>query len=87
MFLSKLGFSELVQRLFEKMTFFLVDPLIKYIFILVNGGGVVRRRREQREEDDHHGQVKLGSQLASQTQIGGQPPEFPHQEGGSRRAW
>jgi hypothetical protein len=27
MFLSKLGYSELVQRLFEKMTFFLVDPL------------------------------------------------------------
>jgi hypothetical protein len=25
MFLSKLGYSELVQRLFEKMTFFLVD--------------------------------------------------------------
>ena len=25
--LSKLGYSELVQRLFEKMTFFLVDPL------------------------------------------------------------
>jgi hypothetical protein len=28
MFLSKLGYSELVQRLFEKMTFFLVDPLV-----------------------------------------------------------
>ena len=27
MFLSELGYSELVQRLFEKMTFFLVDPL------------------------------------------------------------
>jgi hypothetical protein len=27
MFLSKLGYSELVQRLFEKMTFSLVDPL------------------------------------------------------------
>ncbi len=27
MFLSKLGYSELVQRLFETMTFFLVDPL------------------------------------------------------------
>ena len=27
MFLSKLGYSELVQRVFEKMTFFLVDPL------------------------------------------------------------
>ena len=27
MFLSKLGYSELVQRLFEKMTFFLMDPL------------------------------------------------------------
>ena len=27
MFLSKLRYSELVQRLFEKMTFFLVDPL------------------------------------------------------------
>ena len=27
MFLSKLGYSELVQRIFEKMTFFLVDPL------------------------------------------------------------
>jgi len=27
MFLGKLGYSELVQRLFEKMTFFLVDPL------------------------------------------------------------
>ena len=25
--LSKLGYSELVQRLFEKMTFFLMDPL------------------------------------------------------------
>jgi hypothetical protein len=29
MFLSKLGYSELVQRLFEKMTFSLVDPLIE----------------------------------------------------------
>ena len=28
MFLSKLGYSELIQRLFEKMAFFLVDPLI-----------------------------------------------------------
>ena len=28
MFLSKLGYSESVQRLFEKMTFFLVDPLV-----------------------------------------------------------
>ena len=27
MFLNELGYSELVQRLFEKMTFFLVDPL------------------------------------------------------------
>jgi hypothetical protein len=27
MFLSELGYSELVQRLFEKMTFFHVDPL------------------------------------------------------------
>jgi len=27
MFLSKLGYSELVQRLFEKMTIFLVAPL------------------------------------------------------------
>jgi hypothetical protein len=28
MFSSKLGYSELVQRLFEKMTFFRVDPLV-----------------------------------------------------------
>ena len=28
MFLSEMGYSELVQRLFEKMTFFLVDPLL-----------------------------------------------------------
>ncbi len=28
MFLSKLRYSELVQRIFEKMTFFLVDPLL-----------------------------------------------------------
>jgi hypothetical protein len=27
MFLSKLGYSELIQRLFEKNVFFLVDPL------------------------------------------------------------
>ena len=27
-FLSKLGYSELVQRIFEKMTVFLVDPLV-----------------------------------------------------------
>ncbi len=27
MFLSETGYSELVQRLFEKMTFFLVDLL------------------------------------------------------------
>jgi len=31
MFLSKLGYSELVQRIFEKMTFFLVDPLIDLV--------------------------------------------------------
>jgi hypothetical protein len=29
MYLSELGYSELVQRLFEKMTFFLVDPLLQ----------------------------------------------------------
>jgi hypothetical protein len=29
MFLSKLGYSELVQRLFENITFFLVDPLLQ----------------------------------------------------------
>ena len=29
MFLSKLGYSELVQRIFEKMTFSLVDPLVQ----------------------------------------------------------
>jgi len=29
MFLSKLGYSELVQRLFEKMTFSLVDPIVQ----------------------------------------------------------
>jgi hypothetical protein len=29
MFLSKLGYSELIQRLFEKMAFFLVDPLVE----------------------------------------------------------
>ena len=28
MFLSKLGYSELVQRIFEKITFFRVDPLV-----------------------------------------------------------
>jgi len=28
--LSEMGYSELVQRLFEKMTFFLVDPLMLY---------------------------------------------------------
>jgi hypothetical protein len=27
MYLSELGYLELVQRLFEKITFFLVDPL------------------------------------------------------------
>ena len=32
MFLSKLEYSELVQRLFEKMTFFLVDPLPENCF-------------------------------------------------------
>lgn len=34
MFLSKLGYSELVQRLFEKMTFSLVDPLIDFAITL-----------------------------------------------------
>ena len=34
--LSKLGYSELVQRLFEKMTFFFMDPL----------------KRQQEQEDD-----------------------------------
>ena len=40
MFLSGLGYSELVQRLFEKMTLFHVDPLslvdvlILYIFFV-----------------------------------------------------
>ncbi len=31
MYLSELGYSELVQRLFEKMTFFLVDPLTEVL--------------------------------------------------------
>jgi hypothetical protein len=33
MFLSKLGYSELVQRLFEKMTFSLVDPLTQELAV------------------------------------------------------
>jgi hypothetical protein len=35
MFLSKLGYSELVQRLFEKMTFSLVDPLLELVGVLL----------------------------------------------------
>ena len=35
MFLSELGYSELVQRLFEKMTFFLVDPLLPLQLLLL----------------------------------------------------
>ena len=31
MFLSKSGYSELVQRIFEKITFFRVDPLSKAV--------------------------------------------------------
>jgi hypothetical protein len=30
MFLSKLGYSELIRRLFEKIAFFLVDPLLLF---------------------------------------------------------
>ena len=46
MFLSKLGYSELVQRLFEKMTFFLVDPGISWesrSVIKYRGDIIVRR--------------------------------------------
>jgi hypothetical protein len=39
MFLSKLGYSELVQRLFEKMTFFLVDPLLNFILQALQNSG------------------------------------------------
>jgi len=39
MFLSKLGYSELVQGLFEKMTFFLVDPLARCPLRRFSGGG------------------------------------------------
>jgi hypothetical protein len=35
MFLSELGYSELVQRLFEKMTFFRVDPLVRLDIVVV----------------------------------------------------
>ena len=45
MFLSKLGYSELVQRLFEKMTFSLVDPLLE-------GGGATRSVVVATEDDD-----------------------------------
>jgi hypothetical protein len=38
MFLSEMGYSELVQRLFEIMTFFLVDHQTKVG--VGNGGGV-----------------------------------------------
>jgi hypothetical protein len=36
MYLSELGYSELVQRLFEKMTFFLVDPLNMVLSCIMN---------------------------------------------------
>ncbi len=35
MFLSKLGYSELIQRLFEKMAFFYVDPLLSSFIIII----------------------------------------------------
>ena len=35
MFLSKLGYSELVLRLFEKMTFFLADPRTKLTMMVM----------------------------------------------------
>ena len=38
MFLSKLGDSELVQRLFEKMTFSLVDPLMMAMAMIFDSG-------------------------------------------------
>ncbi len=39
--LSELGYSELVQRLFEKMTFFRVDPLLSCAMRRVWWGRVV----------------------------------------------
>jgi hypothetical protein len=35
MYLSELGYSELVHRLFEKMTFFLVDPPVVAVAVAV----------------------------------------------------
>ena len=43
MFLSKLGYSELVQRLFEKMTFFLGLPLSQ---IWKGGRGLIHCGKE-----------------------------------------
>ncbi len=41
MFLSEMGYSELVQRLFEKMTFFLVDLLPKGIRIMLQSAIII----------------------------------------------
>jgi hypothetical protein len=46
MFLSKLGYSELVQRLFEKMAFFLVDPLPWVHSTCVHTKGTVFRQKK-----------------------------------------
>jgi hypothetical protein len=56
MFLSKLGYSELIQRLFEKIAFFLVDPLLEVgalgrpslpTDIVAQGADSTRHAREQ----------------------------------------
>ena len=58
MFLSKLGYSELVQRIFEKMTFFLVDP--NCIFQGAVGGEAQDRKGQ--DEDGGRGHVRCPEQ-------------------------
>jgi hypothetical protein len=47
MLFSKLGYSELIQRLFEKIAFFLVDPLVTATVTAMENGGRRRRNAQQ----------------------------------------
>ena len=52
--LSEMGYSELVQRLFEKMTFFLVDPLLPRLFrslVQVRGSSSIQRESRVQASD------------------------------------
>ena len=71
MFLSKLGYSELVQRIFEKITFFRVDPLARAPHTTFLQLGMARAHRSVLEANKLARMTKEERLLATTTMTSG----------------